>query len=230
MKKATVNIIKELVSLLTFTEEIHGCNVVSNGVELTVCNTHGLVDNGTIVIGVTEVKVIDVIGTTKIIIPGTSCPVETEITIPAPNYLHGTIKATSDELTQIKQSSKRSQLVYLYEVLQEKRNRNPTINVGRRVDVIMFFLTAAKGGAELTSEKYDNYIDPMTNLAEDFVTKLEESSIVGDIEDEEYTIIPHTIAGFYDRLGHVKNLFNEEYSGVEFRISLPINKGCESCN
>ncbi len=70
----------------------------------------------------------------------------------------------------------------------------------------------------------------MTQLAEDFVDLLESSSIIGDIEEEEYTIISQSKAGFYDRVGHVKNLFSMELSGIEFRISLPINKnGCEDC-
>jgi hypothetical protein len=59
---------------------------------------------------------------------------------------------------------------------------------------------------------------------------LQETAIIGDFEEEEYTIIPHAKAGFYDKLGHVKNLFSMELSGVELRISLPINKnGCLEC-
>jgi hypothetical protein len=174
--------------------------------------------------------VIDVIDGEKIIISGTTCPVETEITISAPFYIHGTIKATSSELTTIKDSRKRFQIVYLYEVLREKRNRNPSINLGRRVDLIMFFLTTPEEKDQLTNTKYTEYIDPMTTSAEDFVDLLEESSIIGSIEEDEYTIIPHSIAGFHDRLGHTKNFFNDNYSGVELRISLPIDKAaCIEC-
>jgi len=228
--KSTAKIVGELVAQLTFTEEILECIVVTDGVELTLCSTHGLVDKSLIKIGGNDVIVTDVLEDGKILIPGTACPTETEIEIPAPTYLHGTIKAISDELTQIKDSRVRFQLVYLYEVLKEKRNRNPEINLGRQSELIMFFITSAKGKEELTRDKYREYIDPMDNLCEDFVDLLENSPIIGSIEETDYTIIPHTIAGFYDRLGHVNNFFNEEYSGVEFRISLPIDKnGCLEC-
>jgi hypothetical protein len=231
MKKATVNIVRDLVKELVFVEEIIACEVlVNNQVKLTVCDTHGLVDNGLIIIGGQEVKVVDVIDGEFIIISGTSCPIETELTIPAPFYLHGTIKASSEELTLIKSNRERFQIVYLYEVLREKRNRDESINLGRRVELIMFFLTTPKNKGELTNDKYREYIDPMDNLAEDFVSLIQESGLIGDIEDEEYTIVPHSIAGFHDRLGHTKNFFNDNYSGIELRISLPINKeACIEC-
>jgi hypothetical protein len=115
-------------------------------------------------------------------------------------------------------------------VLREKRNRDESINLGRRVELIMFFLTTPKNKGELTNDKYREYIDPMDNLAEDFVSLIQESGLIGDIEDEEYTIVPHSIAGFHDRLGHTKNFFNDNYSGIELRISLPINKeACIEC-
>lgn len=232
MKKATVNIIKDLVALLTFTEEILECSVdlPNSLVTLTVCDTHGLVDKGYIIIGLQEIKVIDVIDSNKIVIAGTQCPVETELTIPAPNYFHGTIKAVNSELTQIKKAREKTPMVYLYEVLKEKRNRNPEVNLGRKVDLVMFFLEDDVVKGDLTEDRYEEYIDPMDNLCEDFVDLLEESPIIGDIEDDEYTIIPHSKAGFYNRMGHVENLFSMELSGVELRISLPIDKnGCLEC-
>ncbi len=231
MKKATVNIVKELVNQLTFTEAIKSCSVLPDGlIQLEVCNTHGLVDNGLILISDVPTVVLDVIDGTKILISGTECPVATEIKILSPTYIHGTVKAATSELTQISDNRTRFQIVYLYEVLQETRNRNPSTTLDRQVELIMFFLTSAKMGGELTQTKYKEYIDPMDNLAEDFIDVLEGSEIVGSIEDINYTIIPHSIAGFYDRIGHVKNLFNDDYSGVELRISLPLLKeGCIDC-
>jgi len=231
MEKATVNIVRDLVSQLTFVEQILACEVlINNQVQLTVCNTHGLVDGSIILLGAVEVLVIDVIDGDKIIIAGTSCPLETELTIPAPTYLHGTIKATNEELGLIKNNRTTFQIVYLFEVLSERGNRNPTINLGRRAELIMFFLTTPKGKTELTPTKYEEYIDPMNTLKEDFIDLIEESSIIGSIEEDEWTTFPHSIAGFHDRLGHIKDFFNESYSGVELRISLPIDKkGCTEC-
>jgi hypothetical protein len=230
MKKATVNIVKDLVALLTFTEEILNCSVNANEVTLTVCDTHGLVNKGYIEIGGVPVQVIRIINSDTIVIAGTQCPIETEIVIPPPFYFHGTLKATDSELSQITSGNQKTPMVYLFEVLQERRNRNPMIKLGRRVDLTLFFLEDDIYKGDLTEDRYEDYIDPMTNLAEDFVTLLIESPIIGDIEEDEYIIIPHAKAGFYDKLGHVKNLFSMELSGVELRISLPVNKnGCIDC-
>jgi hypothetical protein len=200
MKKATVNIIRDLVGLLTFVETIKSCEVLPNDqIKLTVCNTHGLVDNGLIVLGIVEHLVIDVIDSKEIIIAGTGCPIEEELTILAPTYIHGTVKAASSELTTINSSRTRFQVVYLYEVIQETRNRNPLDTLGRTVDIIMFFLSSAKMEGEITTDKYVEYINPMDNLTEDFIDLLEASNIVGSIEEGTYTIIPHSKAGFYDR-------------------------------
>ena len=230
MSKPTVDIIGELVSQLTFTEIIRDCSVNDGEITLTVCSTHGLVNKGIILIGGQPVKVKRVEEGTRIIIAGTSCPVETEIVIPAPNYFHGTIKAADSEISQIKSGGKKTPMVYLYEVLRERRNRNPAINLGRRVELVMFFLEDDVYDGDLTEDRYDKYIEPMTTLCEDFVDLLLKSEIIEDIEEEEYDIIPHAKAGFYDRVGHVKNLFSTQLSGVEFRISLPISKdGCIDC-
>lgn len=230
MKVATKDIIKQLTAQLTFTEKILDCTVVANGVELELCETHGIVDKSIVIIGGNEVNVIDILPDNKILIPGTTCPVETELTIPAPNFYNGTIKAVSAELTMVKDLRKRHQIVYLYEVLKEKRNRDPEKNVGRYVDIIMFFLTASTEKVDLTEQRYTEYMDPMCNLCEDFVDLLETSPLIGEIEDEEYEITPHSIAGFYDRLGHVKNFFNEQYSGCEFRMRIPIEaEACKDC-
>ena len=223
MKKAVVNIVKDLVSELTFNETINSCEVVDSRLELTVANTHGLVVNGKITIGddtYTALKVED----NTITVSGNSCPSDLYLTILPPTYIHGTVKAASSELTQIKKSYSRFQIVYLYEVIQETRNRNPALSLDRSVEVVMFFLTSAKMKGELTDDKYSEYINQMDSLAEDFISVLESSPLIGSIDEDDYTIIPHSIAGFYDRIGHVKNLFNESYSGVELRVKLPINK------
>ncbi len=230
MKVATKDIIKQLTALLTFTEPILSCDIVSEGLWLTLCSTHGLVDRSKIFIGLTEVTVLDVVPGEKILIAGASCPLETEIVIPSPKFYNGTVKATSAELSMVKGNSNKHQIVYLYEVLREKRNRNPEVNIGRVAEVVMFFLSSSDEKKDLTETRYTEYMDPMCNLCEDFVDLLEVSPLIGEIEEEEYIIIPHSIAGFYDRLGHVKNLFNEQYSGCEFRISLPIEKeACKDC-
>ncbi len=232
MKKLTVDIIKDLVALLTFTEEILACvvDVPNNEVTLTVCSTHGVVSKGCILIGGNDVKVIRVIGSTQLVISGAACPPETEIVIPAPNYYYGTLIATDEELSDVKKSKLKTPMVYFYQVSRERRNRNPAINLGRRADIVLFFLEDDARKGLLTEDRYKEYIGPMDNLVEDFVDLLENDPIIGDIESEDYTLINHSKAGFHDRVGHLKNLFSTELSGIEFRISLPINKnGCIEC-
>jgi len=230
MMKPTVDIVKDLVSQLTFTEKIISCVVVNGEVFITVCSTHGLVNKGIFFIGGVETKILRVIDGNTIVITGNACPVETEIFIPAPNYFHGTVKASDSQLTNITQGRKKTPMVYLYEVLKEVKTRNPEAVVFREVDIILFFLEDDLVKGDLTEDRYVKYISPMNTLAEDFVTLLEQSPIIASIEEDNYTTTPHAKAGYYDKLGHVKNIFSMELSGVELRIKLPIKRiGCEDC-
>ena len=230
MMKPTYEIVKDLVSLLTFNEMIISCSVLNGEVIIVVCSTHGLVNKGFIIIGGQKIEVSRVENGNTIVYPGNACPIETEITIPAPNFFNGTVKAADAEISTVNDEYEITPLVYLYEVLQEVKTRNPEAVVVRTVDLIMFFLEDDLYGGDLTEDRYSKYINPMNTLAEDFVTLIEGSSIIGSIEEQNYITIPHAKAGFYDRLGHVKNIFSKELSGVELRITLPIKRiGCEDC-
>ena len=230
MNKSTVDIVRDLVKLLEFTEPILSCSVLNGEIFIGVCSTHGIVDLGTIEIGGVPTKVLRVENGNTFIISGNSCPIETEVFIPAPNYFHGTVKATDSEIEQTSDSRKVTTLVYLYEVLQEVKTRNPQATIGRTVDLVMFFLEDDLVDGDLTEDRYRKYINAMNRLAEDFIDLLESSEIIGSIEEQNYTTIPHAKAGFYDRVGHVKNLFSKNLSGVELRINLPILKGgCIEC-
>ena len=229
--KPTVDIIEDFVKSMTYTESIESCNVVDGEVFITVCDTHGLVNLGLIEIDSVSTKVLRVEDSSVIVIKGTQCPVVNEIVIPAPNYYHGTLKATDSELSTVKDDRLKTPMVYVFEVLQEKRNKNPQLSLGRSVDLIIFFLEDDEVGGQLTDDRYQDYIVPMTNSAEDLIDKFIESPLIAQsVEDDEYIIIPHTKAGFYDREGHVKNIFSMPLSGVEMRVTLPIEKeGCLEC-
>jgi hypothetical protein len=150
--------------------------------------------------------------------------------IPAPNYWHGTVTQTNVELNQENDDRKKTPLVYLYEVLKDRRSRNEELSPNRFVDIAIFFMEDANFKDWLTDDHYKNVIQAMDNLAEDFIIFVGTSKLTGFSEIENYDIIPHAKFGYYDANGHKKNLFDFNLSGVELRMTLPLNEEeCKKC-
>ncbi len=233
MSKPTVDIIGNLIALLTFNEPILSCDDNVNGeFTVTVCATHGLVVGSIVEIGGISFTVKELVNNKSITFLGVSCPLETTVDIPAPNYYNGTVISTNEQVTA--QTKRDADLVtpmaYFYAVFKEKRNRNPAISLGRRVEAQIFFLEDSILNADLTEDYYLKYINAMTNLVEDFVDVLEASPLIGDFEEDQYDLISHTQFAYFNKNGYEKNLFSANYSGVEFRMSIPIEKdACIDC-
>lgn len=227
MREPVVDIVDRLISGLVFSEPILKCVVLGDEVEITVKDTHRLVSGSTFTVGGDEFVVKKIVDSSKILIDGNTCLVG-DVVIGAPNYFHGTVKATTQELDLIKSNKNKVPMGYLFEVLREKRNRNPEDVIDRRADLIIFFLEDADYKRWLTDDYYSDAIIAMDNLAEDFIDTISDSSEIGCIERDDYMIIPHAKYGYIDKNGHTKNLFNMQLAGVELRVTLPIkSKECK---
>lgn len=231
MRTPAYKIIESIVALQTYSEEILSCVVVGNDHIITVCDTHHLVEGSIVTINGNPVTVQKVENSTTLTFSGNACPIATEIVIAAPNFFSGTVKATESELSTIIDGRKKTTMIYLFQVLKEKRNRNPESVLDRKVQLRMFFVEDDARNGLLTDEKYTDYINAMDNCAEDFITRCEESVLIESFEDEDYDIIPHSELGYYDENGHKKNLFSMPLSGIELLIKLPFSKeACKTCN
>jgi hypothetical protein len=222
------DIIREFVDELSFTQTILATKVVGTNIELTVCSTKGVVKGSIIELSSSDVIVQGVKGNV-ITIKSSDYNSENELFIPTPYFLNGTLKAAEKELKQIKKRV--TPLVYLFEVISESRNRDVSSSVGRSANVVMFFLEDDDRRTDkTTSEYYENYVNAMDSLCEGFIDLLQHSyKVDASFEGLDYTVISHTKAGFYDRLGHSKNLFSTPYSGVELQVTIPLTKNYCKC-
>lgn len=225
MNKHLVDIIEGLVNELTFTVTINNCTVADGKLTLEVCNTYHLVFGSKITIGETDYKVLSVENNESITISGTTCPVETELSVKSPNYFHGTVIAANSEMSKISNSDNIVPISYLYEVLKEKRSRNYKSVIDRESTIQMFFLEDANFEDWLTDDHYKNVIGAMDNLAESFVDLVSERMYYGDPFD--YNIFPHAKFGIVDKKGHIKNVFDRDLSGVELIIPIRLFKDCK---
>lgn len=146
----------------------------------------------------------------------------TTIIIPKPFFFFGTPKQTNILLQEI-QSKNKMPLIYLYQILQEKRIKTPNSSVDTEAIIQLFFLD--NSSIEWSTElHYDNVIDRMRSLfyyIEDniFKSTLFESDLIDDV-----TLIDHANFGkFIKDEGYDGSIFDENMSGVEMRIKLPIS-------
>jgi hypothetical protein len=145
-----------------------------------------------------------------------------------PKFFHGTVLATSVELSNLEKGSDKLPMIYLLEVIKERVNNDDGLTLEVEADVRLFFLAEANIEDWNTDGHYTGAIKPMRILADMFIEGLKDSGTVGDFES--YTLINHAKWGVYttDR-GTKSKLFPDDLSGCELQINIPFLKECECC-
>ena len=224
----TVDVVKSLVSLLEFTYIID--NIIDNGdgtYTLESCNTYHLHEFLIITIDALEYTIQSTVYNESITITGNPLPTATSFDIPAPFYFHGTVIKTNLELINLDQFDKMP-MVYLLEVLEDDFLHRDEI-IDRNSDLRLFFLTSANFTEWKTGDHYKNAIEPMRSLAYNFIDAVDSSKIIDTFAI--YSMINRANFGVYvtDK-GNESRIFNDNMSGVELRIPLPIKKDLTCIN
>lgn len=230
MPDQITDIIETLVNQLTFTETIN--NLIDNvdgTYTIEVCNTfHTQPICSTITIGATSYKVTQVVNNTSITFIASSLPVGTTFSIEGPKYFHGTRIAINNELTKITQGSNKFPFVFVWEVIREIFNLDEEARIERNSDLRIFFLGQRPPGVDKTDTLYQDAVVPMWNLAHEFVKLLKNKRCtIGEL-DGNYTVVNFAKFGVEGTAGATDSFFNEELSGTELRIDLPILKNFTS--
>jgi hypothetical protein len=235
----TVDIVEAFVSKLTFTIELvsaldngdgsYQLCLVAQNPQKTEDPIYWLRPLSKITINAVIYTVQSLDDCDKITVSGASGPSKGDtFIIPAPFYFHGTPIAQGEKMNQIKKQSNKLPMVYLVEITREVFDRDVESAIERNSDVIMYFLDTANFKDWDTDAHYLKSINPMRNLVENFILLLEREGRIGLLDD--FTLINHAKFGVFtvDK-GHVTNLFNDELSGVELNVTLPI-KEVLNCN
>lgn len=234
MRKETVDIVSDLVDELDLAITIS--QIVDNGdgtYTLHTCDTKWLQECFKITYEAAQWTVTAVVKddnfTIKPLLDSTPAPSALNFTIYPPYYFHGTVIQTNLELEQISNSSLKTPMIYLLEVLEDTFFNRDAQNE-RESDLRLFFLTQANFVDWKTQDTYTNAITPMREMAYQFIDTLNKSKKIGIFA--EYRLVNHTKFGVYvtDK-GYEQRIFDDNLAGVELRINLPIlqENDCKVC-
>lgn len=222
-KTETVEIVKDLVTLLV--TELTGDGTWTDNSDgtftLTLCRTYWLKAQDTITIDSVEYTVTDVVRDTSVTVTASSAPNGVSFFLDAPSFYHGTIVQTNQELSQdVKDVSERSPMAYLLRDLEETFFNVENL-LDRETNIRLFFLHDTNFIDYTTELADEETLEPMRSMAYFFVEEvLKKSKLIGKIED--YTIRDYLRFGRENASGYTENIFNDNFSGVELSITLPI--------
>tara|TARA_R110002012_G_scaffold312888_5_gene524017 strand:- start:2153 stop:3547 length:1395 start_codon:yes stop_codon:yes gene_type:complete len=228
---SVVDFIKNIVESLEFTEAIS--NLTSNPTEsqFDTCNTHHATTGNYIVIDGQEYKVKDFEINLWISVVGMIPITATHYTIPAPNFFNGTPMQVQNVLANIREWRDKLPMVYLLEVIREQRFNSRTNKLDRISDLRLFLLMSSNFQDWDVAQHYDLAIQPMDNFLNDLISNLRLNNNVGEFDDYEtinranfgvWVSKKTKSKGKYE--DNITKLIDENVSGVELKINLPIKK------
>jgi len=151
------------------------------------------------------------------------------IVIPTPFYFDGTPTATNVLLGSISNSADKTPMIYLFQTLLERRIKRPGSSIDYEATVKLFFLDNSLL-EWTTSAHYDNVIDRMRSVLDFFEEKIFDigNAVFESDLIEEVDIIDYPNFGQFTKDQGFKNsIFDNNFSGVEMRIKLPVLKNVE---
>lgn len=229
MRKQTVDIIGDIVSSLDTTVTIN--NIIDNGSTYTIESdcTYWLSIGDTIVINSFSYEIVSfVINDSLTIKPigGASLPVASSFDISAPNYVHGTLKMAQNEVDAQTDKTLLMPFIYLFEVIRDRKNTDKDSMIDREVDLRIFFLNTANTNDWLTDDHYLNLIDPMQQMVDLFINKIENNKLF--IDELSYDCLP--LINVSEKGTQEKSLFDCNLSGIELRLFAEIREDLSCVN
>jgi hypothetical protein len=222
-KEETVNIVRDLVTLLV--TELTGSGAWVDNLDgtftLPLCRTYWLKAQDVITVDSIDYTITNVTKDTSVTVTAASVPTALNFYLDAPSFYHGTIIQTNQELSQdVKNVEERSPMAYLLRDLEETFFDNSNL-LDRETNIRLFFLHDTNFQDYTTELADEETLEPMRTMAYFFVEEvLKKSKLIGKIED--YTIRDYLRFGRENASGYTENIFNDNFSGVELSITLPI--------
>lgn len=223
----TVDVVESLVedleftiSILTVTDNIDGTFT------LTMCKTYHLQPTFSVTIDSVVYKIVSVARDSNIVVSGTIEPPVTSFTAYTPYFFYGTPNQADIELTHIKVDANKTPMGYLQGNLRE-RYLGRDSSIEKEVEIRLYFLTQSNFPKWTTTDYHHNAIDPMRELAMEFIEKAKRSPMLNGRQIENWEINDVTKVGIEGK----KKFANTDLSGVELVLTLPIVKGaCVPCS
>lgn len=231
MRPVTVKIFEKLLIDFVMSSTVTTLTQYGNGTwSFRTCELFHVRPSSIITINGTEYEVVSVDYDKKeITIKSTTIVTGTTYIAPPYFYFHGTPIDTGNVLTTILDSSQKYPMVYLLEVIKDNFNASKTSVIERESNLNIFFLDEANFNDWDVDQHYSDAIIPMFNLCNAFIDHINLTGYLGVLDN--FDIKYHAKFGLQIReeSGHIKNLFNDNTSGVQLTINLPFKRSftCE---
>ena len=225
----TVDILNGIIKGMEI--NIHITEVIDDGGDLftlLVCNTKHLTVQSKIVIDGTQYKIVDIVQNESIQVKKGKAtapnPVPGTVLLPPPFFIHGTIISTKNELDKILDGKMKYPMIYLYEIYEENIIVDKTKRVGYESQLRLFFMDKTDPNNYTNATQYKEVVRPMRSLVESFIDVLETGNRdkIGKLESNMRLVPWVNFGKFETEKGNTRKLFNDDISGYELKITLPI--------
>lgn len=227
MRKQTVDIIGDIVPTLTATVNIDSVvdNMDGTFTISTDC-TWWISIQDTLTIGGLDYLVESFVINESITISGSMIPIADNFELTVPNYIHGTIKMTQNEVDGETNKELVYPLVWLFEVIRDRKNTDDESMIDRETELRIFFVASANYKDWLTDDHYTNVIDPMQSMVDLFIEKIKVNKLFTEVLS--YDCIP--LVNFSVEGNQDESIFDCNLSGIELRLFAEIREdlSCEN--
>lgn len=151
--------------------------------------------------------------------------VSQSIKLSAPTFRHGTLKMVKKEVNAVDRKGTILPMVYLYEIIRDRKVNDAESAVDRETDLRLYFLDSAKAEDWLTASHYEEVIKPMQELINSFLGVVKRSRYFTDIFDFD-TI---NLVNASENGRQEKSIFDFDLSGIELLLFAEIRKDL-TCN
>lgn len=188
------------------------------------CDTLWVLQNGNITIDTVEYPVVSVIRNTSIVVTGDLSALTTfSFTVANPFFIHGTPRQTTSERTIMRKDGVKNltPLAYLFEPINEAFN-NELNPVQRNITIRLAILNNYKQ-EQFTDDIYSYSIEAMRNYSEKLIDVIKNDVKRVEKDEVTYRFTSYPKYGqFINRSGSTQNIFNENLSGVEINLTIPL--------
>lgn len=228
MSQNIVDLVGIFVDAMRTTETI--ISEIDNGDgSITINSNVTVIQNGDyIILGTENYLVYDlnkIAGTFKV--KATFPTGETTWRTAAPYYYHGTPQTVNKEIDtdNVPTDKARYPAIVLWEIIRQDFDKDPVSVVGNTARLTMSFLDTTNKIDWTIEEHYDNVIDQMEDEADRFISIIKKHPYISRFDD--YSYIKHFNWGtFVQDKGHTRYILDENLSGLNLEIALPIKKNC----
>ncbi len=234
MSRHTIDIIKEVVTSMSFEEEILAKSSSAGIFTYTLCDAHWLKECAFFDVNSVEYQVTE--APDEFTDPETQFRTTADLNVGdivvgrAPVFQSGTPMQASSEVLQITDWRERTPMAYLLEIIRENYHRQPTVKIDREASIFIYFVDTLPDGGKIEDTRR-RVVEPLRKMAQQFVDDLGVHCSVIDNLLDDYTITTFNRWGVYvDRQGTTANIFPDMLAGVEIEINIPFRKDCPCKN